>query len=131
MTASSAGDRGASGLPGRTWQDATPAEEHSPDRGLLEEVVRRTLADSAGAPEADVALVECLRKTASRHRGRALVLDPVVFDLVETVLRRQFDADGRWAESWRALSRQIGGTLYDDPVCRERLEQFWTRLNQA
>lgn len=131
MSAASAGDRSESGVPGQAWQDAPSKEDRSPDRGLLEEVVRRTLADSAGLPEVDVALVSCLREVATRHRGQAMVLDPVVFELVEAVLRRQFDADGRWADTWRALSRQIGETLFDDPVCRDRLQRFWDHLGEG
>jgi hypothetical protein len=95
----------------------------------LENVLRATLAICASDEPLDAADLERLRKVARRYAPSPLVNTHVVADLVFAVLEGHF-LGGRVAEEvvWRTTANQIAQTLMDDPISRERLERFWTRL---
>ncbi len=130
MSAASAGGHDPSAAPGARWKEASSAPDTPPDRGLLEEVVRQTLAAEEENAARDRLIAECLREVRARHAGRPLTLDPVVLDLVDAVLEREFAGDGRRRAMWRGVSRQVAQTVYDDPACRQRLEGLWSRLGE-
>jgi hypothetical protein len=107
-----------------------PVDESAevPDSSLLEEVLRRTLAaGSTGEPNREdlAPLVEVAR----RHRG-AQLSEPVVVDLVESILQAHFGHLNRSPELWHDVSLQIANTLVETSENRERLQRFWNLLSE-
>ena len=105
----------------------SPSPDRSPEPSLLEDVLRRTLL--ANPPDVGEATdIDALRGVARRHRGRPLEFDPVTVELVEAALGPQLRARAASPAAWRAMSRQIAQTLFEDPILRDRLRSFWGRL---
>ncbi|MCE9527088.1 MAG: hypothetical protein K8R36_13660 [Planctomycetales bacterium] len=108
-----------------------PHEEKSADGGLLEQVLQATLFGAGEGGSPDEPLMASLMEVARRHQGRPLSLDPVLVDLIQAIVRINLShLAGRDAD-WRAMSRQIAATLWEDQPAQERLERFWTRLSEA
>lgn len=119
---------------GREEESASASEESlsepaPQDESLLEEVLERTLAASDSLDSSDRSDLEPLLAVASRHRGRPFALEPVLVDLVQTVLQDQFPQSTMGAESWQQVSARLAKTLFDDPISQERLNALWTRLS--
>jgi hypothetical protein len=75
-----------------------------------------------------------VREVADKHRGEPLMLDPIVIDLVRSLVVRWFTPaarDEKMQRAWNAIADQIAASLYDDPVARDRLQTLWTRLAAA
>ena len=96
--------------------------------GLLEEVLKRTLLNSTSASKSTAGEIALLRQVAERHRQRPFDLEPMVLDLVETVLQEHYQTLFASPEKWQAMVREIARTLYEDPQSRGRLESLWKQL---
>jgi hypothetical protein len=105
----------------------TPA---APNRELLEQVVRRTLADQEGG-ELPPALVDALRELARRQRAQSRPWDAAVVELVEQVLEAWFPGRLLAANSRRKMANEIAEVLRNDPTAGERLRRFWERISEA
>lgn len=75
--------------------------------------------------------MEAIQEVARRHRNAPFALDPVLVELVQTILRIQFGDHPEWAAAWQGASGPVAQTLYEDPVSRERLELLWNRLSKG
>lgn len=93
-------------------------------KGLLEEVLDRT--ETEATTEVDSESLEALLRVARRYAGRELCVDPVLIELVDVILTRQFHQCSP-AESC-AIAERIAQTLFDDPESHARLTRFWSRL---
>jgi hypothetical protein len=72
-----------------------------------------------------------IREIASRHSGQPLSLDPIVMELVRALVVRWYApglTDKAMHGQWNFIADQIAASLYEDPVARERLQLFWSRL---
>jgi hypothetical protein len=96
-------------------------------KGLLEQVLEQTPSNAPS--EADRALLDALTEIARRHQRRELSRDPILVDLLQEVLVRQFPRSGT-AGSWRSIAEKIATTLFEDPESHRRLARFWTRLSE-
>jgi hypothetical protein len=105
-------------------QDA--AQQAAPDRAMMEEVLKRTLSESASSLDATER--DALLTVVRRHRGEAFDVDPVAVDLVEVLLRCEFKNPVCSTELWRRMCYEIAKTLFDDPVARQRMQGIWTAL---
>jgi hypothetical protein len=116
----------------RDPEEAAPGPaDPIPDLPLLEKVLKETL--SAPLPPGPLRDSEwqALLEVARRHRGQALVLEPVAIDLVQAMLRTRFDRLQLPDDSWQHMSREIATTLLDDPQTHSRLERFWSQLTES
>src|SRR5262245_49062730 len=96
--------------------------------GLLEEVLTRTLANSQSTSKTTAGEISLLRQVADRHRRQPFDVEPMVLDLVETVLKEHYQTLFSSPEKWQAMVREIARTLYEDPLSRARLERLWKQL---
>jgi hypothetical protein len=96
-------------------------------KGLLEEVLDRMETEAPAA--VDTETLNALLSVARRHAGRELCVEPILIELVETVLTRQFDRTTA-GRSWRTIAERIATTLFEDPESHARLIRFWSRLLQ-
>ncbi len=101
-----------------------------PSRELLEQVVRRTLAEQEGG-EIPPALMSALHAVARRQRAQSQPWDSVVVELVEQVLDSWFPGKLLTTESRRAMAAEIADVLVNDPAAGARLRCFWERLSEA
>lgn len=101
--------------------------------GLLEQVLQETESASqeSNGPNAAAEALEtaALQAIARRYAGAALVLDPILVDLVEEMLTSRFKSTAP-SENWRAISRQVAEHLLEDPQSQRRLAELWQRLSQ-
>lgn len=127
------GQRGSDG--GHKFRDADHSAEGAagpaPDLPLLEQVLQETLAGGTSTDPLRRQQWQALVEVARRHRGEALVLEPVAVDLVEALLRSRFDQLQLPADSWQHMSRVIATTLLDDPHAQARLATFWGQLSES
>jgi hypothetical protein len=130
MSFSSSGSADSSHLGPKDRRAQEPAQqptpESAPDRAMMEEVLKRTLSESANS--IDPAERDALLTVVRRHRGEAFEIDPVAVDLVEALLRFEFKNPISSAEVWRRMCYEIAKTLFDDPVARQRMQGIWTAL---
>jgi hypothetical protein len=130
MSSSSSGSADSSNLgpkdrrPNEAAQD--PAPQTAPDRAMMEEVLKRTLRESANS--LDPTERDALLTVVRRHRGEPFEIDPVAVDLVEVLLRCEFKNPISSAEVWRRMCYEVAKTLFDDPVARQRMQGIWTAL---
>lgn len=113
-----------------------PAERLSedlptPDRALLETVLRQTLASCTSDDPTDTADMEAVEQVARRRRGQPFALDPVVVELVEAMLQAEFHVKPNASEVWSGMSLQLAQTLFEDPLSRHRLKTLWARLSEG
>lgn len=108
-----------------------PGEGTRRDGELFDRVLAetRSLLDGGAVPSG--AEMEALRGVARRHRGCKLVVDPVLTELVQSVLEHRFPRDWRRAALWADVSRRIAETLAEDAPSWQRLSVFWSRLCEA
>jgi hypothetical protein len=96
------------------------------DRAMMEEVLKRTLDQPANS--LDSAERDSLVALARRHRGEPFELDPVAVDLVEVMLRREFNARITSPDRWRRMCYEVARTLFDDPAAHQRMQAIWTGI---
>lgn len=123
---SSTGPEGSPDLTPKEPAPTRPAQPSVPDRTVMEEVLKRTLNEPANSLEA--AEREALLAVVRRYRTDPFELDPVVVDLVEVLLRFEFDRSVHATPGWRRMCYEVAKTLFEDPVARERLQNIWTWL---
>jgi len=121
----------ADGPADRPFLESLSLPHQLADPGLLEQVLRETLAVSD--PEVPLSLGEweALRRVAEQQTGVALSLDPVVIQVVTAILVTRFRNVECPAELWQVLARQIAETLWEDPISQARLHALWARLIEA
>jgi hypothetical protein len=115
--------------PAREVEQPEPASS-SPSRELLEQVVRRTLADQDGG-ELPAALERTLHDIACRQRAQSQPWETVVVELVDQVLESWFPAKLLTTESRRKMAAEIADALMHDPVAGARLRRFWERISEV
>lgn len=122
-------DRGEDIQP--TSRPSRPGNGSVLDRKFLEEVLDRALV----APDPSRALAgedwEALLEIGRARGEEPFTLDPIAIELVQAVLRPYL---GKWKSApdfLRKISREIAGTLFEDPVFHHRLRTFWLRLIEA
>jgi hypothetical protein len=108
-----------------------PGEGTRRDGELFDRVLAetRSLLDGGAVPSG--AEMEALRAVARHHRGCELVVDPVLTELVQSVLEHRFPRDWRHDALWADVSRRIAETLAEDAPSWQRLSVFWSRLCEA
>ena len=111
----------------------SPAEDPSPEdlseRSLLDEVLSQTQT-SLRSPQAqeNANLAPCL-EVARRYPNKPLVLEPIGIELVQAALNNYAQKLNIPSEKWRKMVVTIACTLFEDPVTRERLKEFWNQLS--
>jgi len=98
-------------------------------RGLLDEVIRQTESMSQETSAADQADLEALLAVARRYAGQPLTLDPILVELVQAMLVRQFERQASQVD-WRGISLKVAQTLFDDPQAQTKLHRLWKGLTQ-
>src|SRR5262245_28938108 len=102
MSSSSMGPEGQSNSPSKDREAARSPEkaagDPTRDRAMMEEVLKRTLDHPANS--LDAAERDALVALARRHRGEPFELDPVAVDLVEVMLRREFNEPITSPDRW-------------------------------
>ncbi|HEY3963094.1 MAG TPA: hypothetical protein VGM05_00965 [Planctomycetaceae bacterium] len=101
-----------------------------PSRELLEQVVRRTLAEQEGG-EIPSALMSALHAVARRQRAQSQPWDSAAVELVEQMLETWFPGKSLTFESRRTMATEIADVLANDPAAGARLRRFWERLSEA
>lgn len=100
----------------------------TPDRDLFDQVLEETRTAFDADKRLDVAAVAALHEVARRHRRDCLNVDPVLLELVESILQVRFPGLWRRDTYWTTMARQVAETLFEDPSSRARLDLFWSRL---
>jgi hypothetical protein len=121
----------ANGPPDRPFLESLSLPRQVADPGLLEQVLRETLAVSDPEVPLSRSEWEALRQVAERHKVVALSLDPIAVQLVTAILVTRFHDVECPAELWQTLARQIAGTLWEDPTSQARLHAIWASLTEA
>ncbi|NOX55950.1 MAG: hypothetical protein GXP27_16205 [Planctomycetes bacterium] len=125
------GDASEPGPQDSGYQDSDQAPEDNgrvDESSLLEEVLNQTAAASQAAGRAIDPVLRPFLNLAERYRDRPFQLDPVLVELVEVALRQEFSERALPPATRQRISRHIAETIFEDPVCHERLERFWNRL---
>ncbi len=102
---------------------ASPSEEE-----LLDAIVQQTAAALDEQTLAQTRDLPRLREIARRHGGDTLTLDPILFELIEALLATNLPPLARSATLRSKVARLVSQSLFDNPVCRGRLELLWSQL---
>ena len=105
-------------------------DDRLPSRDLLESVLNETLTGRSVRDSMSRTTLAALQEVAKRHRGQPLILEPVAVELVRALLRLKFPKQPVTSREWKFMSNRIAQTMLDDPVARERLRVFWSRLTE-
>ena len=121
-------DEGAS----RPFKEAEPLLRplRTPSPSLLDQVLQETLAMASPDPSLKPEELDAMIGVARRYGPGALSLDAVA-DLVQTVLHMRFRCLSDARDMMSRMSREIAGTMRDDPQTWQRIETFWARLREA
>ncbi len=95
---------------------------------LLEAIVQQTAAALDEQALAHTRDLPRLRDIAQRHAGDVLTLDPILIELIEALLETHVPLLARSATLRSKVARSVSQTLFDNPVCRGRLELLWSQL---
>jgi len=126
----------SSGLPSDDRSErpfAEPGEAKSPpgDDDLMEQVLAETLAAAADRSRLDPRETAALRGVARRYAGRPIEREPMLIELVQTVLSIRLPRLDDGSARWREMTAKIAETLWEDSAARQRLESLWLRLNEG
>jgi hypothetical protein len=113
--------------------DQVPAPPPDPteEAGLMERVLRETLAVTEADVPLDGAELTALEDVARRFMDTALSRHPVVVALVQAILSARFGSLACRPDVCQAVSLRIAETLWEDPTSHARLLRLWTRLTEA
>lgn len=98
------------------------------ESSLLDAIVQQTAAAFDDQSLAQTRDLPRLRDIAQRHAGDVLTLDPILIELIETLLESHLPLLARSATLRSKVARSVSQTLFDNPVCRGRLELLWSQL---
>lgn len=104
---------------------ASSAEVES---SLLDAIVQQTVAALDEQTLAQTRDLPCLREIARRHDSDVLTLDPILIELIEALLETHLPQLARSATFRSKVARSVSQSLFDNPVCRGRLELLWSQL---
>lgn len=96
--------------------------------GLLEMVVEQTVASLDEQSLAETLALPRMREIARRYADEALTVEPILLELIEAVLETHLPPLARVASVKSKVVRAVSQTLFDNPVCRGRLELLWSQL---
>lgn len=112
-------------------EQAAPVDHLAQNETLWEGVLRETVAMCSEDEPLSTEEREAFREVARRHAGQAFSLDPVLVDLVGTVLRTQFNDRIRSMAGWPRMIELVATSLFEDPTMNRRLSAFWTQIVEA
>lgn len=95
---------------------------------LLDAIVQQTAAALDELTLAQTRDLPCLREIARRHASDTLTLDPILIELIAALLETNLPQLARSATLRSKVARLVSQTLFDNPVCRGRLELLWSQL---
>ena len=112
----------------RYSDDRGDIETHIDKSSLLDEVLSQTAAASRTKDLRADPTLRLFLDVARRHQGKPFVLDPVAIDLVAAALQFEFRGRILSPEFRDRMSVDVARTIFEDPVCHDRLQTFWNRL---
>jgi hypothetical protein len=101
------------------------------DRTLMERVLAETLAAADEQGYLHPEELANLRQVARRHVGKPLQCEPMVIELVQSLLATRLPSLASDADRWQPLTAQIAETLWEDDASRDRLHSLWRHLNES
>jgi hypothetical protein len=102
-----------------------------PDAEVMERVLQETLSAANLDQPVDEAEMDVFRRVVRRHAGQPLSLDPIVTELVESILLYRFGESMRLSSDWPEMPRTIAETVWDSPHSHQRIQRLWDRLSEA
>ena len=128
----SIGDSGNSDNP-QFERELSADEPHNeiPDPSILDRVIEKTVSSDGLTESLPAEELAELLEVARRHRSRPLELEPVVVDLVNTIVRQRFKLPGMDPQRSDAMARELAESLFRSPHSRQRLDSFWSKLLEA
>lgn len=129
MTSKYAAEGESSGRPLQKTSDGTtdPSKLTALTQGILEQVLHETESISNQPAAEESADLTALCNIARKYPNSQLVLDPILIELVEVMLTRQFKSENAIAD-WKIIARRVADGLFEDPGSHRRLHEFWNRL---
>ena len=109
-------------------QQNLPTTSTEVEPGLLDAIVQQTASALDEQTLAQTRDLPRLREIARRHGGDTLTLDPILFELIEALLATNLPPLARSATLRSKVARLVSQSLFDNPVCRGRLELLWSQL---
>ncbi len=98
---------------------------------LMERVLAETLAAADGQGHLHPEELANLRSVVRRHAGQTLQCQPMVVELVQSLLATRLPSLVGQSASWQPLTAQIAETLWEDNASRQRLHSLWQHLNES
>jgi hypothetical protein len=85
-------------------------------------------SQETSAPASDHPSLPLLQQVASRYPNAEISLQPIVTELVQTVIP---PFRGMQPTDYSAMILQVARSLWDDPESRRRLGEFWGGLQRS
>lgn len=101
------------------------------DADVMEKVLQETLSAADDDEPIDAAEFEVFQEVARRHAGQPLSLDPIVTELVQSILLYRFGEQMRRTRDWDKMPREIAETLWESPHSHDRIQRLWDRLAET
>ena len=99
-------------------------------RALYAQVLREALGRVELLESVQTSELSALRRVAKRHAGRPLSVEPVIFELVDSMLRSVFRLREPVSDRWSQMCRRVAASLWEDPAAHARLQRLWHRLSE-
>lgn len=101
----------------------------STSRRVLEDVLRQTAALYSVEQASDPADLEALRQVARKFPGAPFGFEPILVEMVRTMLRRQLKSAWQSEEQLTIVAERVARTLHENPESHDRLNDLWNRLS--
>lgn len=109
------------------YDEQSPNGQSESDRTALEKVLKETLHQHPAKSINEQGL-QSLRAVAQRYPGSDLTLEPIVVELVESILQGWLSKLANAPGFSHQMSRDIAFALYEAPVSQKRLGYLWRFL---
>ena len=94
----------------------------------MEKILEETLLAADSDQPVDTEQLQALASIGLRHAGQPLSLDPIVIELVHSILRHRWGEQIQRSPAWSEMPRAIAVTLWESPNAHQRLDRLWDRL---
>jgi len=108
----------------------TTSDAAGPESGVLDDVVRATIASAETDDRLTSQELAALKEVARRWGDAPFSLEPIAVELVQAIVMTNY-GQLRAQQDWPSMTARIARNLYESPAANARLNNLWRRLVES